>query len=169
MVIGKVYYHYSSGFNNAKWVRVLKTDNNQYSNGVFFFTLASHMSVISSDHFNYISDDDLVQRYASMKWDDRIEFHRMINDEVSHPFSIIAERCKINIKDLNSFSYLRFSQPRKEFYDSEILLEVLDIEEFPFKIITAPKLSEYTWKKDFFTRPLNKNDIRDIKINHILE
>jgi hypothetical protein len=157
MVIGKVYYHYSSRFNNTKWVRL-----------VDYLGDSDYMSVISSDHFNYISDDDLVQRYASMKWDDRIEFHRMINDDTVHPYSIIAERCKININDLNSFSYLRFSQPRKEFYDSEILLEVLDIEQFPFKIITAPKLSEYTWKKDFFPNSLNKNDIRDIKINHIL-
>ena len=157
MEVGKIYYHYSSRFNNSKWVRL-----------VDYLGDSDHMSVITSDYFTYISDNDLVQRYASMKWNDRLEFHSMLNDDTAHPYSVIAELFGIEVSDVSNFSYLSFSQPRKEFYDSNILLEVLDIEDFPFKRITVPKLSDYNWKKNWVPLRLNKDGIRDIKLNQIL-
>ena len=157
MEMGKIYHHYSSQFDNANWVRLV-----DHLGG------SDRMVVISSDYFSYISDNDLVERYSSMKWDDSLEFHRMLNDSVSHPYGVIAELFGIEISDVHRFSHLRFSQPRKDFYDSNILLEVLDIEEFPFKRVTVPKLSEYNWQKDWVPLTLVKDDIRDIKLHHIL-
>jgi hypothetical protein len=158
MTTDKIYYHYSKQYNslnwsNAKWVRLIDYLNN-----------SEHMSIISSDYWLTISNDNLIKKYASMKSDDRSQFHYMINDTTSHPYDVIAEKCKINPSDINDLSQLRFSQPRKEFYDSQILLEVLDIEKFPFANIVQPK----NWKKNWIPSLLTKDDIRDIKLNHIL-
>lgn len=149
MQLGKIYYHYSSRFNNCKWVRLVDKLGN-----------SDHFSCVVTEKLNVLMNNDLFDKYVNMDWSDRIEFDMKKDEE---PFGVLSDRFGLNTSEISDLSYYRFNQPRKEFYDSNILLEVLDFDKFPFSVIYC----DNNWVKDYACRVLSKSDLRDLKIQSL--
>lgn len=155
MEIGKIYYHFSKKFDNARWIRLINLNEK-----------SKHFYCFSSEYFNHINNDESFNFLIELDFDDMSKLFKMITD--GEPYGIISEEFNVTIKLISDISYLRFNNPRKEFFDKNILLEVLDIENFPFKEITSPKLSQRNWIKDWRCKILSKEDMRELKISSIL-
>jgi hypothetical protein len=160
MEIGKIYYHFSKKFDTAKWIRLINLNDK-----------STHFHCFSSEYFNHINNDESFNFLIGLEFDDPFKslmskLFNMITD--GEPYGIISEEFNTTIKIISDVSYLRFNNPRKDFFDENILLEVLDIENFPFKEITSPKLSQRNWIKDWRCKTLSKEDMRELKISSIL-
>lgn len=147
MEIGKIYYHFSKKFDTAKWIRLIKLNDK-----------STHFYCFSSEYFNHINNDESFNFLIELDFD-YSKLFKMITD--GEPYGIISEEFNVTIKLISDISYLRFNNPRKDFFDENILLEVLDIENFPFK--ETPK-----WIKDWRCKTLSKEDMRELKISSIL-
>jgi hypothetical protein len=155
MEIGKIYYHFSKKFDNARWIRLINLNEK-----------SKHFYCFSSDYFSYIENDENFNFLIGLEFDDMSKLFNMITD--GEPYGIISEEFNTTIKIISDVSYLRFNSPRKDFFDENILLEILDIQNFTFKEITAPKLSQMFWKKDWRCETLSKEDMRELKISSII-
>lgn len=149
MMMGKIYYHYSSQFNNARFVRLAEK-----------ITDSEHLTIISSSYYTKISNDKVVEMYVNMEWQQRQELEIKLGDDVMHPDSVISEQFNIPKSMIDNIRLLKYHQPRRQFFDESILLEITNINGFPFKV----KLED-----ESLCRPLKKADIRQLKIEAILE
>lgn len=149
MVMGKIYYHYSSQFNNARFVRLTEK-----------ITDSDHLTIISSSYYTKISNDKVIERYVNMEWQQRQELEIKLNDDVMHPDSVISEKFNIPKSMIDIIRLLKYHQPRRKFFDQNILLEITNIDEFPFKV----KLED-----ESLCMPLKRADIRQLKIEEILK
>lgn len=155
MKVGKIYYHYSKKFDIAKWIRLVNLNDK-----------STHFYCFHSEYFSHISNDESFNFLVGLDFDDMGKLFNMIAN--GEPDGIISEEFNVTIKMISDVSYLRFNNPKKDFFDKNVLLEVVDIENFPFKEITAPKMSQRYWTKDWRCKILSKEDIRDLKISSIL-
>lgn len=145
---GKIYFHYSEKLNNAIFFRLTAPVKD-----------LDHINIIFSSLYNAL-DDSIVDEYNKMKHDDKLKLSDMFMDDIVHPDSVMAKEC--NIKDsklVSDFVKIKPAQPRKEFFSLNILLEVTDIDLFPFK-------SQFAG--DTLTRSLSESEIRKIKLKQIL-
>lgn len=82
MQLGKIYYHYSSRFNDCKWVRLVDK-----------LGASDHFSCVVTEKLNVLMDNDLFDKYVNMSASDRIEFDMKKDEE---PFGILSDRFGLN-------------------------------------------------------------------------
>lgn len=144
---GKIYFHYSEKLSNAIFFRLTEPIKD-----------LDHINIVFSSLYNAL-DDSIVDEYNKMKHEDKLKLSNMFMDSTVHPDSVMAKEC--NIKDaklVRHFVKIRPAQPRKEFFSLNILLEVTDIDLFPFKT---------RFDGDMLSRALKESEIRKIKLKQI--